>query len=378
MNHPSSTMLSSLLLAASVAWAGTALAAAEWPPNIAYAYDEAMQSSGREIDLAVVVYADRDDRMGGDGPYPSRGFAVVRRNADLTLDRTFNGSGYTVVPILGAHDDARTIAVQPDDRIVVAGNATYPCGATDLRTCGRLFAIVRLTADGALDPTFGRGGKVLIGPLQYYDTALTAVAIRNDGSVDLFDLDNSNPIARLSPDGSLLVSYLGTRIVTSIAAIEFHHVALDRYFVTTDPVEFGALDSGAIEGWERTGFAFGVYDGGDAHAETVPVCRLYGVPAAGLDTHFFGADPAECRELAGGPNGSWLIEDLEAFRVVPADATTGACSTGTHPVYRLWNRRADAGHRYIASRGERDAMVAAGYLAEGYGPDPIAWCAPWP
>jgi hypothetical protein len=46
------------------------------------------------------------------------------------------------------------------------------------------------------------------------------------------------------------------------------------------------------------------------------------------------------------------------------------------PVYRTWNQRADSNHRYTAVREIRDGMVARGYVAEGYGPDAVAMCAP--
>jgi plasmid maintenance system antidote protein VapI len=48
---------------------------------------------------------------------------------------------------------------------------------------------------------------------------------------------------------------------------------------------------------------------------------------------------------------------------------------GTIPLYRLWNQRADAGHRYTISAAIKAQMLAADYLAEGYGPDGVAMCA---
>jgi hypothetical protein len=45
-------------------------------------------------------------------------------------------------------------------------------------------------------------------------------------------------------------------------------------------------------------------------------------------------------------------------------------------VYRLWNNRADTNHRYTSSTATRAEMRARGYLAEGYGPDAVAMCAP--
>ena len=57
------------------------------------------------------------------------------------------------------------------------------------------------------------------------------------------------------------------------------------------------------------------------------------------------------------------------------DAATGACGAGSAPVYRIWNNRADNNHRYTTDRSIRDQMVAAGGIAEGYGPDSVIMCA---
>jgi hypothetical protein len=58
------------------------------------------------------------------------------------------------------------------------------------------------------------------------------------------------------------------------------------------------------------------------------------------------------------------------------DAATGACPSGYVPVYRVWNQRADSNHRYTTDPAIRDRMVAQGGVAEGYGPDAVAMCAP--
>jgi hypothetical protein len=51
---------------------------------------------------------------------------------------------------------------------------------------------------------------------------------------------------------------------------------------------------------------------------------------------------------------------------------------GSIPVYRAWNNRADSNHRYTTSLAVEEAMIAKGYLAEGYGPSatPTAMCSP--
>ena len=48
-------------------------------------------------------------------------------------------------------------------------------------------------------------------------------------------------------------------------------------------------------GWARTGEGFKAYAAGSYNDGTVrPVCRFYGLPSAGLDSHFYSASPAEC------------------------------------------------------------------------------------
>jgi hypothetical protein len=58
---------------------------------------------------------------------------------------------------------------------------------------------------------------------------------------------------------------------------------------------------------------------------------------------------------------------------VPA---AGACPAGSTPIYRVFNDRVDANHRYTTDRGVRDQMVARGWIAEGDGPDLVVMCAP--
>jgi hypothetical protein len=71
----------------------------------------------------------------------------------------------------------------------------------------------------------------------------------------------------------------------------------------------------------------------------------------------------------------WLVESDNVFQIHLPDKATGACPDGTIPVYRLWNQRADSNHRYTTSTAIKAQMLAAGYVAEGYGPDAVAMCA---
>jgi hypothetical protein len=158
--------------------------------------------------------------------------------------------------------------------------------------------------------------------------------------------------------------------------VEYYNATLDHYFITPLAAEIAALDAGAIAGWTRTGLAFDA--SGSAGAGLNGVCRFYIPPAHG-DSHFLSAAPDECAAVLArigvDPNFSGYIEETAAeFHIALPDTTTGTCPAGTAPVYRLWNRRADSNHRYTADAATRDAMIARGYVAEGYGPQAVAMC----
>ncbi len=160
-------------------------------------------------------------------------------------------------------------------------------------------------------------------------------------------------------------------------AVEFHRASVDHYFVSSDPAEIAALDTGVFAGWVRTGLSFSVLRAGERSGEArSPVCRFYGRPEAGLDSHFYSASPAECQAVIDRYGADWQLESPEVFVVGLPDTATGACPAGSVPVHRMFNARRDANHRYVTSAAIRDRMVGVGWIAEGYGPDAVAMCSP--
>ncbi len=160
--------------------------------------------------------------------------------------------------------------------------------------------------------------------------------------------------------------------------VEFYNKSLDHYFVTIEPVEIANLDSGKLVGWERTGYRFPVVKSGATTANTTPVCRFYGRPEAGIDSHFYSSRPEECEAVKVKFEKEWLFESPEVFRAFAVDPNTGNCPTDTSPVYRLWNKRADVNHRYTNQLSVYNAMIAKGYVPEGDGNplQPVAFCEP--
>jgi hypothetical protein len=166
----------------------------------------------------------------------------------------------------------------------------------------------------------------------------------------------------------------------AVTVIEYYNVALDHYFITSLQPDIDALDSGHYFGWSRTGLTFQAFaDQASGGAGVNPVCRFYIPPPA--DSHFFPASPAECAavlaKIPTDPNyRGFVYETPNAFYIAVPDMATGACPAGTIPVYRLWNQRADANHRYTADPAAKALMLAKGYVAEGYGPDAVIMCTP--
>lgn len=160
----------------------------------------------------------------------------------------------------------------------------------------------------------------------------------------------------------------------AVPVVEYYWAARDHYFISANPAEIAALDAAPPDGWVRTGQTFNAYAQPRGFASRT--CRFY-IPAPYGDSHYFSASPEECAAVQV-KFPMFAFETASAFYVDLPDLDTGACPTGTVPVYRLWDNRADTNHRYTTSAAIRDQMLAKGYLAEGYGPDRVAMCAPQP
>ena len=107
-------------------------------------------------------------------------FAVVRYNRDGTLDYRFGRSGKVLTPFAHLNTGAviRDLALQPDGRIVAAGTSDQP-------DRGLHFALVRYNDDGSLDQGFGGMGKVLsaLGPSGTLGDSASSLALQTDGKI---------------------------------------------------------------------------------------------------------------------------------------------------------------------------------------------------
>ena len=185
---------------------------------------------------------------------------VHRLNANGTLDTSFDGDGLVVLNN-GGSEEAVGLAVQPDGKIVVAGQTSVgetrscgglqPNGALDSSFDGdgkltinasgteRVSGVVRqpdgrivvsgssapnfsfpdaaafrLNANGSLDTSFSGDGKALVGGPG--DEIATAVALQPDGKIVLSGTtttaDDDGAVFRLTPSGALDPSFDGDGI----------------------------------------------------------------------------------------------------------------------------------------------------------------------
>ena len=153
----------------------------------------ALQSDGK---IVVAGYTDT---------FGTNDVLVMRFDNNGSLDSTFNvgniggiPSGGIQIVNRGGDERANAIAIQSDGKIVVAGTSTA-FGSTDAM-------IVRLNADGSLDPTFNNGGSQIIN--RTGEDQISAVVLQGDGKIVVAGYTNtlgSNDVlaARLNVDGGL-------------------------------------------------------------------------------------------------------------------------------------------------------------------------------
>jgi uncharacterized delta-60 repeat protein len=92
---------------------------------------------------------------------------LARYNADGSLDTTFGTGGKVIGVIGGQSDNATAVRLQSDGKVVVAGDAFH--GTALPRPYD--FALARYNSDGTLDQTFGTGGTVISATGGRADTA---------------------------------------------------------------------------------------------------------------------------------------------------------------------------------------------------------------
>jgi uncharacterized delta-60 repeat protein len=211
--------------------------------------------SGDDRATAIALQPDGKLVLAGycGGSSTSYDFCALRLNADGTTDLTFSGG--TVITPIGAgtsFDQVNAIALQPDGKLVLAGWCQG--GLLD-------FCALRYEANGALDASFGSGGKVITAVGTGNDQA-NALALQSDGKLVLIGwCDGSGGkdfcAVRLHSDGSLDQSFgSGGKVITPVGA------GTDRADAIAIQTDGKLVLAGACSNGSSDDFCVIRYDGG--------------------------------------------------------------------------------------------------------------------
>jgi uncharacterized delta-60 repeat protein len=168
----------------------------------------------RDLAFAVSIQVDGLIVAAGiAGAFPAGQFALVRYNADGSLDTSF-GAGGKVTTAFTRGAEAHLLSVQPDGKIVVHG-------FVDNRS-SRDAVSARHDADGTLDRSFGTDGLVVtdFGGRNFG----SAVTTQTDGKFVVAGFDDVLPyydftLARYEPDGQIDSTFgRNGRILTEFGA----------------------------------------------------------------------------------------------------------------------------------------------------------------
>ena len=132
-------------------------------------------ASGADESYASAIQPDQKIILVGTGVTGQNAdIELVRLYTDGQLDSSFGSEGKVVSDFGSNHEYARSVEIQPDDKIVVGGFIYNYSSNYD-------FALIRYLPNGSLDNTFGTNGKVQTDV--FYDDRLYDIALLPDGKI---------------------------------------------------------------------------------------------------------------------------------------------------------------------------------------------------
>ncbi len=133
------------------------------------AMDIAIDDNGKILLTGTVANAE-----GMDTP------AVVRINANGTLDTSFGNNGVAQVPVIHYDNDFSSIYIQPDGKILASGHISIESSTPFLYYFAAL--VVRFNADGSFDNTFGTDG-IVVHNQNGWDDEFYGMDLNDDGEI---------------------------------------------------------------------------------------------------------------------------------------------------------------------------------------------------
>jgi uncharacterized delta-60 repeat protein len=310
------------------------------------AYSIALQSDGKIVVAGQTM----------NGSYAD--FAVVRYNADGSLDTSFDSDGKVVTAIESYEDMARAMVIQTDGKTVVAG---YSFTGSNYD-----FSLVRYNTDGSLDTSFDGDGKLTTAVQSGADVAY-AVALQADGKILAagYSYSSSNEdfaVVRYNTNGSLDTSFgffgkVTNSVLTSHDRICSVAVQTDGKILAGGYSRNGSYYDFALARYNTNGTLDTSFDGDGKLTTPVLTTDDY-VNALVIQT--------DGKILATGYSKSGTTEDFSLVRY----NTNGTLDTGFDTDGKLTS---DIGSIYSVARAvaiQSDGkIVTAGYAGNGSNSD---------
>jgi uncharacterized delta-60 repeat protein len=273
-------------------------------------------------------------------------FALARYNTNGTLDSSFGGQDDRLPGTVttrfccdDTHGYAYALVLQPDGKIIVAGNSYYP----DDEYPGGSFAVVRYLPNGTLDTTFSGDGIVetYFSGDRYASSGASAVALQPDGKIVVAGRDTYNDccssfaLARYNANGTLDTAFSGNGQVTVFESIGFDN---DAYALAIQPRDGRLVVAGSSSVSGSSDFALARYHAITCNGAVVTRIGTNGndtiVGTSGNDVIFgFGGNDVISGldgddRLCGGSGNDTLIGGSGNDRL-SGGAGTDSCDGGT-------------------------------------------------
>lgn len=161
---------------------------------------------------SVAIQADGKILLAGNSNIGNNvAFAVARYNTNGSLDTSFDGDGIVITDFAATSDEGNAIAIQVDGKIIVAGFSENASNED--------FALVRYNIDGSLDTSFDTDGKVST-PIGTGGDIINSMVIQIDGKIVVCGKsDNGSDfdfaLCRYNDNGSIDNSFGISGIVTT-------------------------------------------------------------------------------------------------------------------------------------------------------------------
>ena len=187
-------------------------------PDISFGLSGTVMTDFGNEDIARDVIVQPDGMIvvvGETGPFNAVDFALARYLPDGNLDSTFGLSG-TVTSDFGGDEFAAAVTLQPNNHIVVVGEAEFGFDSE--------FITARYDIFGGLDPTFGSGGWIITDLGSNLDRAEDVLVQQPAGEIlvagSTYNLSKDFALVRYTTDGALDANFDGGIVVTDLGGDE--------------------------------------------------------------------------------------------------------------------------------------------------------------